>query len=63
MLISPLGGVTEKYNPGFWKVITDFLYVINSNFCPISYRFWVISDLFVDRKWRHADFSARWRRR
>ena len=33
-----------KYNPGFWKAITDFLLVINSNFRSILYRFWVMRD-------------------
>jgi hypothetical protein len=37
--ISPPGGVTSQ--------ITDFLFVINVNFCSITYRFRVIRDLII----------------
>ena len=33
-----------KYNPGFWKAITDFLLMNTSNFCSISYHLWVTRD-------------------
>src|SRR5664279_2677189 len=44
----------------------DILYVFNSNHFCIWHCFRVIGVFvisFVDRKWRHSDLSARWRRR
>ena len=34
----------HKDHDWFWKATTDFLYVVNSNFLSIVYRFRVISD-------------------
>ena len=57
---STRGRFFEFFHNGFWEADPNFLLIFNSNFSCNYIRF-RDNHVFVNRKWRHADFSARGR--